>query len=366
MASTDEWEVSLLVSEIVMAFTLLSAVFTFLSVACAFLVTEVAVPRGMAVFAAYPKTFNSLCFIEALATCVASIVLFIFGLNRQAYWLVFLPTIWQSLAFARSICLRMMHAPLGWLLIPAACVIDMATAGFFVGAVVCAYQSSETSAKVLTLIPSILSGICVAIWTSYYILQINKMPPETKSKSRGLRNLFIVITVQQACSVLSFASFRIKSNLPDHRLAASPPRGFTSAGVPPQGEAQMAQASNTSRVTLVGGISPEGADGSERTAFGNDVPETTAKDIHIGIIDCHKLREFFPKQPHIAALGYKFMITFVDQVEAKGQDILVRWKDGGPVASLNKETGSSQITVGGQVQNTVDYVQSVLCSVCLM
>lgn len=104
-----------------------------------------------------------------------------------------------------------MYAPLGsgWLLIPAACVIDMATAGFFVGAVVCAYQSSETSAKALTLIPSILSGMCVAVWTSYFILRINKMLSEHRLKSRESRNLFIVITIQQICLILSFASFRV-------------------------------------------------------------------------------------------------------------------------------------------------------------
>ena len=105
MASTDEWEVSLLVSEIVLAFALLSAVLTFLSAAYAFPatvpVTELAdPPEKKTVFAAYPKSFKSLCFIEALATCVASIFLFVFGLDRHAYWLVILPAIWQSLAFA--------------------------------------------------------------------------------------------------------------------------------------------------------------------------------------------------------------------------------------------------------------------------
>ncbi|KAK7928448.1 hypothetical protein PG985_005446 [Apiospora marii] len=392
MASNDEWEVSLLVSEIVLAFTLLSAVLTFLSAAYAFPATVPVTEQGdppekKTIFAAYPKSFKSLCFIEALATCVASIVLFVFGLDRHAYWLVIFPATWQSLAFARSLCLRMMYAPLGWLLIPAACVIDMATAGFFVGAVVCAYQSSETSAKVLTLIPSILSGICVAVWTSYFILQINKMPPEAKSKSRNSRHLFIVITVQQICSILSFASFRVSWQpflgiivLPHLTLAVlqvlAPPRrvklwvrkSCTEVWARSRGP-DLADSAALHRISSSGsngGYFPKGGDEAgdlERAAFGNDVPGTLAETFQIGIMDCTEGRKRFPKQPHIALAGYRFLIQFVNPEEAKEQDILIDFPKGGdPVVSCNKATGSSQITVCGQAQDAVEYVQSVLCS----
>ncbi|KAK6857734.1 hypothetical protein PG995_005433 [Apiospora arundinis] len=335
MASTDEWEVPLLVSEIVLAFTLLSAALTFLSAAYAFPatvpVTELAdPPEKKTVFAAYPKSFKSLCFIEALATCVASIFLLVFGLDRHAYWLVILPAIWQSLAFARSICLRMMYAPLGsgWLLIPAACVIDMATAGFFVGAVVCAYQSSETSAKALTLIPSILSGIA-------------------QIKEQGITK-FVYCDYYPA-NLLDLVICILSGEL---------------ATVP--WNLQKIPSSDTSVGHFTEGGDEAGED-SERPAVGNAVPKFIAEKICIGIMDCAERTERFSKQPHIVAPGYKFTITVVDQMEAKGQDILICFTtDGDPVASWNKEARGLQVTADGRVQDIVEYVQSVLCSECPM
>ena len=68
-------------------------------------------------------------------------------------------------------------------------------------------------------------------------------------------------------------------------------------------------------------------------------------------------------QPHIALVGYKFLIQFVNPEEAKEQDILIDFPKGGdPVVSWNKATGSSQITVNGQVQDVVVYVRIALFS----
>lgn len=131
-----------------------------------------------------------------------------------------------------------------------------------------------------------------------------------------------------------------------------------------------------------GGYPSKGGDEAgdlERPAVGNAVPKPLA-DICIGVMDCPKRREYFPKQvccsrvrfdiiisdtsqPHIAVPGYKFTITFVDQMEAKGQDILICFTtDGDPVASWNKETRGLQVTVDGRVQDIVEYVQHALCS----
>ncbi|KAK8096393.1 uncharacterized protein PG998_014261 [Apiospora kogelbergensis] len=83
----------------------------------------------------------------------------------------------------------------------------------------------------------------------------------------------------------------------------------------------------------------------------------------VGIMDCAEGRKRFPKQPHIALVGYKFLIQFVNPEEAKEQDILIDFPKGGdPVVSWNKATGSSQITVNGQVQDVVVYVRIALFS----
>ena len=128
----------------------------------------------------------------------------------------------------------------------------------------------------------------------------------------------------------------------------------------------------------------EAGEDSEGPAVGNAVPKFIAEEICIGIMDCAKRTERFPKQvccsrvsfdiiisdtsqPHIVVPGYKFTITVVDQMEAKGQDILICFTtDGDPVASWNKEARGLQVTADGRVQDIVEYVQSVLCSECPM